>query len=185
MAKAEPPIVGKAPWMAVLPRVEDFKHAMPLNWPAELQARLPEAAAKLLENQRMKHDRDLELVRVKFLPAMQRVFGGVHVDLTKLETLYSHAWLLVNTRCFFWDFETSSPLPKGRKISPGKPRQTPKRRVKDRNDCMALCPVIDCFNHFDKEDVRRALKASFLSPMLPPKYALADVVNTMVVHCQL
>jgi hypothetical protein len=52
--------------------------------------------------------------------------------------LYKYYWLLVNTRCFYWDYPTA-------------PRAKNKRHVNRRkvssDDCMALCPFADFFNH--------------------------------------
>jgi hypothetical protein len=44
---------------------------------------------------------------------------------------YVYFWLIVNTRCLFYDFEKN-------------PHPT------RRDDCMCLCPYIDYFNHADK-----------------------------------
>lgn len=56
------------------------------------------------------------------------------------DDLYMYYWLIVNTRCFYWDYPNGS-----------KAMRTPKRRKVAKSlpsdDCMALCPFADFFNH--------------------------------------
>ena len=51
--------------------------------------------------------------------------------------------MIVNTRCFYWDYPDLPPsrLPK-------------KRQSLTADDCYAMCPFLDYFNHAD-EGVRR------------------------------
>ena len=93
--------------------------------------------------QKTKYDRDLAIAESRFFDEMRKIeLERRTVD--DLEALYTHAWLLVNSRCFFYDI--AAPAANG-KIAKGK------KRRRDRDDCMALCPVLDCFNHSDEEDV--------------------------------
>jgi len=53
---------------------------------------------------------------------------------------YRYAWMLVNSRSFYWDYPAAKPekrQPRGRQ----KPKSLPV------NDCMTLCPFMDYFNH--------------------------------------
>lgn len=90
---------------------------MPLLWPTALQSLLPPQAAKLLLNQQNKLKKDWAATTLAF------------PDL-KYER-YLHAWLLVNTRTFYF-------------VSP---TQKSKAAPKNRDDCMALNPLADYFNH--------------------------------------
>lgn len=166
------PAHDRRPWMAVLPTVRDFQTSFPLLWPHSLQDRLPDAARKILEKQRSKYERDRSVAGDGFLSALEKnaalradldLSGNDHDsrndEQTDLETLYTHAWLLVNSRCFFWDYPGSATHDAaGRSKQAQKRLQGTKTKKKkpDRDDCMALCPVIDCFNHADREDVRRS-----------------------------
>lgn len=106
----------RAPWRAVLPSREEFVESMPLMWDPSLQALLPFASKKLLENQQEKLESD---------------WGTVSKTCTSLsKTDYIYNWLLVNTRTFYY-------------VAPGT-----KKRLKP-DDCMALNPFADYFNHSD------------------------------------
>ncbi|KAI1212553.1 SET domain-containing protein [Annulohypoxylon truncatum] len=106
-----------AVWNAVCPTPEDLI-SMPLVWPEELRALLPRAARDLLAKQDAKFAKDWAAVSAAF-PAQQ--LG---------EPRYRYAWMLVNTRTFYY---VNAKL---------------KRRVKD--DHMCLQPVADLFNHGDE-----------------------------------
>lgn len=130
-------------WMAVMPTRAAFTHNMPLLWPKHLQELLPEGARKIFEKQKIKHDRDIAILDRGFLDKMLQNDCEKRT-LDELRALYTHAWLLVNSRCFFYDIP--APAADGRALRG-------KRKRKDRDDCMAMCPVLDCFNHSDEEDV--------------------------------
>ncbi|RYO74165.1 hypothetical protein DL766_006534 [Monosporascus sp. MC13-8B] len=108
-----------APWMAVCPTPADFV-TMPLHWPAELQARLPGPARTILAKQQAKLRRDWEAV------------SAAYPDLGA--EVYRHAWLLVNTRTFYY---TNARL--RRKVKPT-----------DTDNCLCQQPVADLFNHGDE-----------------------------------
>ncbi|ORY60546.1 SET domain-containing protein [Pseudomassariella vexata] len=101
-----------APWNAVCPTPFDLS-SMPLLWPSALQAYLPGTAKSILSKQRAKFVRDWAAVSAAF------------PDLD--EETYRHAWLLVNTRTFYY--------------------LNPKLRRRRKEDRMVLQPVADLFNH--------------------------------------
>lgn len=109
---------------------------MPLTWPSSLTARLPPAAKSLLEKQRAKFERDWTLVSGSFpLKGVEGRRDGsgqvIHpVDAACSREAYLYAWLLVNTRTFYF--------------------VTPKTEKLPKEDHMALQPVADLFNHTDK-----------------------------------
>ncbi|KAH8661948.1 hypothetical protein BX600DRAFT_306972 [Xylariales sp. PMI_506] len=115
-----------AAWNAVCPTPSDFR-SIPLHWPASLQALLPEPARVLLSKQQRKLDRDWAAVSAAF-PLVTR-------------DAYVHAWLLVNTRTFYYD-------------------ATPRLRRRPAEDRMALQPVADLFNHAADPDCRVAFDAA-------------------------
>lgn len=118
-------------WQAVVPTVEDIQQSMPLTWPASLQSLLPAAASQLLAKQSTKFDKDWDTVSAAF-PIEGKgkgKGGGVSKECTRDE--YMHAWLLVNTRTFYF--------------------VTPKTEKLPKEDHMALQPVADLFNHTDRD----------------------------------
>jgi len=90
----------------------------------------------LLAKQKKKMNGDLEAVReyhhkrVEMLSPDENTFSDI----------YRYAWMLVNSRSFYWDYPAAQPE---RKQSRGK--QKPKSLPV--NDCMTLCPFMDYFNH--------------------------------------
>jgi hypothetical protein len=104
----------RALWHAVLPTREDLNESMPLLWGPGLQNLLPPASQALLENQHRKLALDW--------PAFTKAFPEVRKD------DYIYAWVIVNTRTFYY-------------LLPGT-----KRKPKP-DDCMALNPFADYFNH--------------------------------------
>lgn len=118
-------------WQAVVPTIEDIQQSMPLTWPASLQSLLPAAASQLLAKQRAKFDKDWDTVSAAF-PIEGKgkgKGGGVSKECTRDE--YMQAWLLVNTRTFYF--------------------VTPKTEKLPKEDHMALQPVADLFNHTDRD----------------------------------
>ncbi|TAQ84510.1 hypothetical protein B7494_g7176 [Chlorociboria aeruginascens] len=113
----------RAPWRAVLPTRASFEECMPVLWHASLQALLPPSAAQLLENQKSKISADWSAVSIAF-PTLSY-------------ELYLYNWLLVSTRTFFY---TSSRSAKSR---------TKTKKPLCRDDCLALVPLADNFNHAD------------------------------------
>lgn len=104
-------------WNAVIPPKAELEHTCPLAWAPELQTYLPSPAAERLRKQQSKFARDWEEVRLAF-PELR-------------EDDYRYAWLLVNTRTFYYS--------------------TPKtEKLYHKDDRMALQPVADLFNHADE-----------------------------------
>lgn len=142
-----------AAWNAVCPTPADLQ-TMPVHWPPKLQALLPGPARRLLAAQQAKMDRDWHIV-AKACPDLLRAadeavtaaaagdpssaaddcYGGLTG-----EARYRHAWLLVNTRTFYYDM-------------------TPRLRRRPREDRMVLQPLADLFNHTD--DLESCAKAEF------------------------
>jgi hypothetical protein len=58
---------------------------------------------------------------------------------------YRYFWIVVNSRCFYWEY-AKVVNKAGGVVGPWRK----KRRVQDPNECMALCPVADYFNHADE-----------------------------------
>lgn len=114
-----------AKWDAVVPSWEDIQQSMPLTWPPSLQKLLPTAAKQKFDKQQKNFDKDWAIVSEKF-PFPRK--DGLKPTCTRDEYLY--AWMLVNTRTFYFVTPQTEKLPKA--------------------DHMALQPVADLFNHTDK-----------------------------------
>jgi hypothetical protein len=112
-------------WNAVCPTAEDLL-SMPLLWPTSLQQLLPEPARKLLEKQQAKLVRDWDAVSAAFADELAAPEGD---EPSKGFEKYRYAWLLVNTRTFYY--------------------LTPKLQRRSKEDRMVLQPVADLFNHAD------------------------------------
>ncbi|PSN70339.1 SET domain-containing protein [Corynespora cassiicola Philippines] len=115
-------------WQAVWPSQEDFQTILPIYWPKKLQDLLPRAALDLLTAQQTKLDKDFASITSQF-PTITR-------------TLFTYTWLIVNTRTFYWDY----------KDLPGSSnKRLPKKRdYLTADDCYAMCPFMDYFNHSDR-----------------------------------
>lgn len=113
-----------AQWDAVVPSWDDIQQSMPLTWPMTLQDLLPTAAKSILNKQRKNFEKDWAAVSAKF-PFVEK--GGIKPSCTRDEYLY--AWMLVNTRTFYFVTPQTEKLPTA--------------------DHMALQPVADLFNHTD------------------------------------
>ncbi|KAK7751080.1 hypothetical protein SLS62_006909 [Diatrype stigma] len=150
-----------APWNAVCPAPADFA-TMPLVWPAALQALLPGPARELLAKQQAKLARDWADAAAAFAVSAEDdrddadVGAGAGFNdgtpspspslLLSPEDRYRHAWLLVNTRTFYYYNDKGS--------SSGTGRGAKRRKVvrpTDPDSCMCLQPVADLFNHDDGE----------------------------------
>lgn len=67
---------------------------------------------------------------------------------------FRYFWLIINTRCFYWDYPLTPPA------------RLPKKRSDLKGiDCLALCPFADYFNHVD-EGVCRFFSLSLCSAWL-------------------
>lgn len=99
---------------------------MPLNYSEALQELLPHAATTLLTNQRTKLEKDWTDLH-PHIPAISK-------------DLFTYTWLIVNTRTFYWEYPD---LPNSH------PRLPKKRKQLTADDCYAMCPFMDYFNHSD------------------------------------
>ncbi|KAK4194309.1 hypothetical protein QBC40DRAFT_291001 [Triangularia verruculosa] len=125
------PLTNKyAPWHAVVPTREDIFSSLPLAWPSsdyeKLHSLLPLKARVHLTKQKVKFEKDWQLIHDALLPALGLTPGKGKY--TKREFLY--AWLLVNTRTFY--------------------HETSKTERLSKDDKMALQPVADLLNHSDE-----------------------------------
>ncbi|KAI0170030.1 hypothetical protein BJ166DRAFT_514893 [Pestalotiopsis sp. NC0098] len=76
-----------APWHDILPTIDEFRKSLPLLWPPQLQALLPQPALVLVNDQKARIQRQWEVVTNSF------------PDLTYEQ--YLRAWLIMNTRTFY------------------------------------------------------------------------------------
>ena len=115
-------------WREMWPSMNEFRQTMPLLWPRILTHSstrdsdgLPAAIG--IESSRLldKQSRKLR----KDWDVVKKVVPNVDYD------KYVYNWLVVNTRSFYYE----------------PPNE---RKPKSRDDCMALCPLADCFNHADE-----------------------------------
>ncbi|KAI1815420.1 SET domain-containing protein [Poronia punctata] len=110
------------PWDAICPEPKDFI-CMPLSWEPELQALLPLRSRELVSKLEAKFTRDWAHAMIAFPQIAEQGMDK-----------YRHAWLLVNTRTFYY---LNAALKR--------------RRGTTREDHLALLPVADLFNHGDGE----------------------------------
>ncbi|KIX03212.1 uncharacterized protein Z518_06764 [Rhinocladiella mackenziei CBS 650.93] len=102
-------------WRSSLPSPASLESSLPILWPSTLQDLLPPTSRSLLSKQHRKLTRDWDAVSSKF-PTLSH-------------DVYRHAWLLVNSRTFYY-------------TSPD-PNESPR----EADDCLALVPYADYFNH--------------------------------------
>ncbi|KAH7078619.1 hypothetical protein FB567DRAFT_534308 [Paraphoma chrysanthemicola] len=113
-------------WQNVWPTEADFQSTMPFFYNESLQDLLPQAAANLLRNQRTKLEKD---------------WADLHPHIPAIsKDLFTYTWLIVNTRTFYWEYPD---LPNSH------PRLPRKRTQLTADDCYAMCPFMDYFNHSD------------------------------------
>jgi hypothetical protein len=106
--------------------MSDFQSTMPLCYSKDLQGLLPHAATFLLTNQRAKLEKD---------------WKDLHTHIPSVDKdMFTYTWLIVNTRTFFWEYPD---LPNSH------PRLPKKRSQLTADDCYAMCPFMDYFNHSD------------------------------------
>jgi hypothetical protein len=117
-------------WQNVWPSREEFKTNIPICWTRVEQDLLPPAARALLKHQQEKYELDFETVKAK-IPE-------------HLLDWYLYYWLIVDTRCFYWIYfkRFRDEAKKGRKLA--------------RDECLALVPWGDYFNHAEQGVSREA-----------------------------
>ncbi|KAF2265383.1 SET domain-containing protein [Lojkania enalia] len=111
-------------WQDVWPTQEEFQTILPYCWPKKVQTLLPDTAKVLLSTQQSKLEKDWQQLSPS-LPSLSK-------------SLFTYAWLIVNTRTFYWEYPD---LPNAH------PRLPKKRNMLKPEDCYAMCPFMDYFNH--------------------------------------
>ncbi|KAL9086771.1 MAG: hypothetical protein Q9159_003990 [Coniocarpon cinnabarinum] len=164
-------------WRSVMPDLEILKQCVPLLWSARAQQLLPEPAKALLQRQKTKFQRDWNDFRSMKLPLS--AFGLLEgSSQSAVYEAFAHAWLLVNTRSFYWDYPTTQ--------SQGSKRARQKSQKSSNGlgaeDCMALVPFIDLFNHtYVGECVREHFPMTnnvLLPPLLTVEQCAVEFNNT-------
>jgi hypothetical protein len=73
---------------------------------------------------------------------LERDYVNIHAIHPSISRhLFTYTWLIVNTRTFYWEYPD---LPNAH------PRLPKKRPQLTSDDCYAMCPFMDYFNHSDK-----------------------------------
>lgn len=138
-----------AVWISTWPTLSDFRESMPLCWPQQGMTASPEGMLDRMDSKHMAVLPPaierlntqltgsasepsstcglLQSQRSKFRTDWE-VVSRIHRNMAYERYLYF--WLIVNTRSFYYDISDIK-----------------KRSLRD--DCMALCPFIDLFNHND------------------------------------
>jgi hypothetical protein len=88
--------------------------------------KLTSAYTEILINQRSNLERDWLAIHAQF-PTIQK-------------ELFTYTWLIVNTRTFYWEYPD---------LPTAHPRLPKKRAQLTADDCYAMCPFMDYFNHTD------------------------------------
>lgn len=123
---SNPDLQDYKPWQDVWPTEADFKTVMPFFYAQKLQSLLPQAALSLLKNQQTKLEKDWTDL-LTHIPSINK-------------ELFTYTWMIVNTRTFYWDYPDL----------PNSHPRLPKRRTNlTADDCYAMCPFMDYFNHSD------------------------------------
>jgi hypothetical protein len=110
------------PWEEVWPPICELVVSMPMLWCEAWQDLLPQPSKDYLAKQKAKFDKDWKKSK----------------DVIKGDAFYlfRYYWLVVNTRCFYWEHNEWPPR------KPGK-----RKRNLTAEDNMALAPFVDYFNH--------------------------------------
>ncbi|KAB8356422.1 hypothetical protein FH972_024005 [Carpinus fangiana] len=138
-AKAPEDKLSIAPWMTAMPSQADILPGMPVTWPPTLQELLPAGTSERLDIQQKNYQRDLTAY-LDHLRTSQPHSSPARLDEAK--KAYTRAWLLINSRTFYWDYPPTSSIHLGSKRS-----RPLRKKNRPRDDCMALCPFLDYFNH--------------------------------------
>lgn len=130
------------PWQDVWPQSSDFQTILPLYWPSHLQNLLPHGAhGKPLSQPAFHPQTSLTppVILTKQRAKMDKDWQNVSRFVRRLEKpSFTYAWQIINTRTFYWEYPD---LPKAH------PRLPKKRHQMTSDDCYAMCPFIDYFNH--------------------------------------
>lgn len=141
-----------------MPSHASLRSCMPVLWPDDIRPHLPPAAAALCAKQKAKMSNDVDRAITWSFGAEEaqgmKLGEGIAPGGGSIADRYTYAWLLVNTRCFYWDYPVLGGALKEK--GPAKRGLDGKvvERKRDRDDCLAMCPVLDYFNHTDGDGVR-------------------------------
>ncbi|KAL1900591.1 hypothetical protein Sste5346_002314 [Sporothrix stenoceras] len=149
-----------AAWDAVLPTPDDLEAGMPLLWPTKLRELLPTPARNALQRQQTKLNADWEAVKAAFGEGKGKETNGDGNDtgekLTKSK--YVRAWLLVNSRTFYYTTPRSEAT------------------LPSHDDRIAMQPVADLFNHAADRGCKAAYAAQGFSFVADRLYKEGDEV---------
>jgi hypothetical protein len=107
--------------------MDDIEASVPFMWPSELQRLLPSAARQILDKQERMFTRDWKAVSSSFADKVTK--RG-----------YSYAWLLVNSRTFYYETPDTAQYPW--------------------EDRLAQLPVADLFNHAEPGGCKASYSSS-------------------------
>lgn len=117
------------PWHDVLPKFSEFQESISICWPSSLQELLPPISKIILQKQKNKLQKDW-CIASKAWPYL-------------IYENFLYSWLLINTRTFYFVPPSKNWVGNNQSI-----RATAGRRLAiHRDDCMALNPFSDYFNH--------------------------------------
>jgi hypothetical protein len=131
------------PWQDVWPSQEEFKTILPIHWPKKVQDLLPHASKGVAYSTYGISEVQLTLSDILKVQRtnMEKDWTDLHSSLPGIsKSLFTYTWLIVNTRTFYWDYPD---LPKSHVRLPKKRPQL------TADDCYAMCPFMDYFNHSD------------------------------------
>jgi hypothetical protein len=122
-------------WEATWPSPDDVSFSMPMFWARKWQRLLPPHARGLFMAL-IKSDAhswlDLLEVQLKKFDADWSLAQDMLTSTRRTVDDFKYYWALVNSRCYYWQYASRRPVGGG---------QLPA------DECMALCPFADLFNH--------------------------------------
>ncbi|CAK7229650.1 hypothetical protein SEUCBS140593_007319 [Sporothrix eucalyptigena] len=161
-----------AAWDAVLPTPDDLEAGMPLLWPAKLRDLLPTPAKAALQKQQTKLTADWVCVKAAFekeeeeatkeakakKEAKEEAADGKRKPWGLTKSNYIRAWLLVNSRTFYYTTPRSEAA------------------LPSHDDRIAMQPVADLFNHAADRGCKAAYSAQGFSFVADRVYREGDEV---------
>ncbi|CAK7229756.1 hypothetical protein SBRCBS47491_007356 [Sporothrix bragantina] len=167
-----------AAWDAVLPTPDDLEAGMPLLWPTKLRDLLPTPARTALQRQQTKLNADWECVKVAFESEEKKgekdakdskekrdkesketkEKDGKRKPWGMTKSNYVRAWLLVNSRTFYYTTPRSEAA------------------LPSHDDRIAMQPVADLFNHAADRGCKAAFSAQGFSFVADRVYKEGDEV---------
>jgi hypothetical protein len=129
-------------WEATWPSMEDITSSVPLFWNSRTCVHLTPAATGTCYMPPLRLVGLLLILLLGYLANVQQKYtkdwnGVKHVirDAEIKEQSFKYYWMLVNSRCYYWDFAQSRKRKRG------------EEKIVSVDECMALCPFADYFNH--------------------------------------